>query len=98
MVVEDVPSNQTVLGALLEKTGMNADFAATAAEARVLVRQRGYDFAFVDIQLPDASGTEGPNSAGLRSGSHPTALSCRLFPRAAAFLRSTERSVAAIVR
>jgi CheY-like chemotaxis protein len=58
LVVEDVPSNQTVLAAFLEKTGMRSDLAATAAEAREKLRGARYDFAFVDIQLPDADGAE----------------------------------------
>jgi CheY-like chemotaxis protein len=58
LVVEDVPSNQLVLGALLEKTGMAIDFAATAARAREMLPLNSYDLAFVDIQLPDADGAE----------------------------------------
>jgi len=58
LVIEDVPSNQTVLGALLEKTGIECDFAGTGAEARALLRSRIYDFMFLDIQLPDANGAD----------------------------------------
>jgi signal transduction histidine kinase/ActR/RegA family two-component response regulator len=58
LVVEDVPSNQLVLGALLEKTGMAIDFAATAAQAREKLPPNSYDLAFVDIQLPDADGAD----------------------------------------
>ena len=58
LVVEDVPSNQMVIGALLEKTGMTIDFAATAAQAREQSRQASYDLVFMDIQLPDANGAD----------------------------------------
>jgi signal transduction histidine kinase/DNA-binding NarL/FixJ family response regulator len=58
LIVEDVPSNQTVLGAFLGKTRMTTDFVATAARAREQIPTSRYDMAFVDIQLPDANGAE----------------------------------------
>jgi CheY-like chemotaxis protein len=56
LLVEDVPSNQTVLTALLVRIGMTSDLACTAAQAREKLQTNRYDFAFVDIQLPDLNG------------------------------------------
>jgi signal transduction histidine kinase/ActR/RegA family two-component response regulator len=58
LVVEDVASNRMVLGAMLDKTGASVDFATTAAEARAKASAQKYDFALVDMQLPDAPGVE----------------------------------------
>jgi signal transduction histidine kinase/DNA-binding response OmpR family regulator len=58
LIVEDVPSNQIVLSALLGKTGLAIDVAGTAAEAREKLCAKHYDFALVDVQLPDANGAE----------------------------------------
>jgi signal transduction histidine kinase/CheY-like chemotaxis protein len=58
LVIEDVPSNQMVLGALLAKTGMLTETAESATGAMEKLGIRKYDFAFVDVQLPDANGAE----------------------------------------
>jgi len=58
LIIEDLPSNQLVLAALLEKTGMSAESATTGAQARDRVRAVTYDFAFLDLQLPDADGAD----------------------------------------
>jgi CheY-like chemotaxis protein len=58
LVVEDVASNRMVLGAMLDKTGASVDFATSAAEARAKASAQKYDFALVDMQLPDAPGVE----------------------------------------
>jgi signal transduction histidine kinase/DNA-binding response OmpR family regulator len=58
LIAEDVPSNQTVIGALLERTGMRVEFAATAAEALALAVNGHHDLALLDVQLPDAHGAE----------------------------------------
>src|SRR5262249_40850855 len=56
LIVEDVPSNQTVLAALLQRPGMTHSLADTAAQGQEKLQSSHYDFAFMDIQLPDANG------------------------------------------
>ncbi len=56
LVVEDVLSNQTVLAAFLDKTGLTVDFADTVADGLARAGAADYDLALLDLQLPDGDG------------------------------------------
>lgn len=56
LVVEDVPTNQLVLGRYLEKLGCRVAFAANGVEALELARERVFDLVLMDIAMPEMDG------------------------------------------
>lgn len=58
LLVEDVPIIQTVHVRLLEDLNCEVDLAKNGKETLILYRKNNYDLIFLDIGLPDISGTE----------------------------------------
>jgi CheY-like chemotaxis protein/nitrogen-specific signal transduction histidine kinase len=58
LVVEDHPVNRRLVGAMLERLGIEADFAEDGRRALELLSVRGYDVIFMDIQMPELDGYE----------------------------------------
>jgi two-component system, sensor histidine kinase len=58
LYVEDVASNRHVMAAIIGETGAQLDFAETGAEAMTTLESMEYDAVLLDLQLPDAPGTE----------------------------------------
>ncbi len=58
LIVEDTPSNQAVLLALLRRYEVVCDVASTGAEALALFTEKCHEIVLIDIKLPDFSGVE----------------------------------------
>lgn len=58
LVVDDEPSIQDMLVAILTTQGHRVDTASTAEEALRKLRKRGYDVILTDLRMPGMSGTE----------------------------------------
>lgn len=60
LILEDHPEAQKVLKAVLEEAlkGIEVSLASTIGEAQALIENHQYDFALLDISLPDGSGVE----------------------------------------
>jgi len=56
LVVDDEPPIVDLLGDLLRRAGYAVDAAGTAAEALQRIRDRLYDAAILDFNLPDMNG------------------------------------------
>lgn len=56
LVVEDVLTNQFIMGSFLEKLGCKTDFANNGVEAVNMVQQKAYDLVFMDCQMPVMNG------------------------------------------
>jgi DNA-binding response OmpR family regulator len=57
LIVEDDPSTRKAMGQLLRHQGFNVDVAGTVYEAMNYLPS-GYDYALVDVMLPDGNGGE----------------------------------------
>ncbi len=58
LIVEDEPLLRRQLAAQLERLGADVTGAATAAAARELATNLSFDFALLDVNLPDGLGTD----------------------------------------
>ena len=58
LYVEDTASNREVMSALIEETGATLEMAETGGAGLALLRERDYDVALFDLQLPDMTGLE----------------------------------------
>ena len=58
LVVEDSPLLRKQVVASLEKLGADVTAAADLAAARRFVAELGFDFAILDVNLPDGLGTD----------------------------------------
>ena len=58
LYVEDTASNREVMSALIDETGATLEMAETGGAGLELLRQRTYDIALFDLQLPDMTGLE----------------------------------------
>ena len=58
LYVEDTASNREVMSALIDETGATLELAETGTAGLELLRQRDYDIALFDLQLPDMTGLE----------------------------------------
>jgi anti-sigma B factor antagonist len=65
LLVDDEPDVLAALQAELSVTGLKAQLAGTSAEAMSWIRQRPFDAAIIDTQLPDGNGLDliGPAKA-----------------------------------
>ena len=58
LVVEDEPLLRKQIAAHLERLGADVTAAATLQAATAMLAQSGFDFALLDVNLPDGLGTE----------------------------------------
>lgn len=58
LVVDDNYLNRKVVGSLLKVLGIQADFAAGAAEAIDMAREKSYDLILMDLIMPETDGFE----------------------------------------
>lgn len=58
LVVDDMDYNRLVMAGMLEKLGMNVDEAEDGAGALAKLREREFEFVFLDWELPDMSGVD----------------------------------------
>lgn len=58
LIVEDLPYNAQILGAMLGKYGFTIDLAANGKDALRLLTEHTYDTVFLDYDLPDINGLE----------------------------------------
>src|SRR5215470_2855836 len=58
LIVEDEPLLRKQLGAQLERLGMEVTGTGTLEGARQLISDLSFDFALVDVNLPDGRGTD----------------------------------------
>jgi len=58
LVVEDEPLLRKQIATHLEKLGADVTAASTLQAAKTFIAQLGFDFALLDVNLPDGSGTE----------------------------------------
>lgn len=56
LVAEDNPTNQLVIGMLLEHLGYQADCAANGEEVLAALERQRYDVVFMDLQMPVMDG------------------------------------------
>jgi CheY-like chemotaxis protein/anti-sigma regulatory factor (Ser/Thr protein kinase) len=58
LVVEDHPVNRRLVGVMLERLGIAADFAEDGRRALEMLAVHGYDVILMDIQMPELDGYE----------------------------------------
>jgi DNA-binding response OmpR family regulator len=58
LIIDDEPNLRHSLGLILKRAGYVVTTAANAAEAIQLLQAGAYDLVFLDIKLPDLSGTQ----------------------------------------
>ncbi len=58
LLVEDNAVNQQVALLMLKKLGVNADLAKNGREAVEMQQAKGYDYVFMDVQMPEVDGLE----------------------------------------
>ena len=58
LVVEDNPTNQMVVRAMLTRLGQSVDVAGDGLKAVEAVRGKDYDLVLMDVQMPDMAGYE----------------------------------------
>ena len=58
LVAEDIPMNQALISAQLEKGGYSFEITSNGREAVDAVRNGTYDLILMDIQMPEVSGIE----------------------------------------
>lgn len=67
LVVDDHPINQRLMVSMLEKLGYSADVAEDGSQAVELAAKNGYEFIFMDLQMPVMDGLTATST--IRSGS-----------------------------
>ncbi|MBY0013186.1 response regulator [Paenibacillus typhae] len=67
LVVDDHPINQRLMVSMLEKLGYSADVAEDGSQAVELAAKNGYEFIFMDLQMPVMDGLTA--TSAIRSGS-----------------------------
>ena len=58
LIVDDSRININVAKAMLEKIGLEVDFALSGLECLEKVKNNHYDIIFMDIMMPELSGVE----------------------------------------
>lgn len=81
LVVDDNYLNRKVVGSLLKVLGIQADFAAGAAEAIDMAREKSYDLILMDLIMPETDGFEAAHTIlGFDSATQIIALSADNMP------------------
>lgn len=68
LIVEDDALLRRQIAAYLERQGLDVTVAGTLAEARRFLEQLSYDFALIDVNLPDGQGTDLLRDKAVASG------------------------------
>ena len=68
LVLEDESMLRKQIAAHLERLGADVSQAGSVAAAEKLVASLSFDFAFIDVNLPDGSGTDFLKSKALPAG------------------------------
>lgn len=58
LVVDDTKNIRTMLTTCLELKGYSVNTASNGTDALELIKKEAYDMAFIDIKMPEISGTE----------------------------------------
>ena len=82
LVVDDNPTNTTLLVEMLRTMGVPADTAALGEQALALLDETPYDLVFLDVMLPDANGVEVARQIRERHGARPFVVGASALPGA----------------
>ncbi len=93
LVVDDVATNRTLLGALLRKEGHEVAFATDGREAVVAVSREPFDLVLMDVQMPVMDGCDA--AAAIRCLDDPAAQVPIIAVTANTITSDHERCVAA---
>lgn len=58
LIIDDEPGARTLLAMALNASGTQVETAATAAEARTVVKSATFDWIICDVRLPDGNGLD----------------------------------------
>ena len=67
LIIEDDPTNQVIAETLLKKIGVTCDLANNGEEAIQILKEKDYDFALMDINMPGMNGIEATRIAMQRT-------------------------------
>jgi two-component system sensor histidine kinase RpfC len=82
LLVDDQPSTRLMVQALLEHAGYEVIACSTGSEGLGALSREHFDFAFIDLNLPDMSGLELPGRCADASFTLPPVLGITSMPTA----------------
>ena len=74
LIVDDEADIRELLVVTLSRMGIDADSAASVAEAKLALERRPYDLALTDMRLPDGEGLDVPRHIAEHYGNTPVAV------------------------